>query len=40
MSMRLRFAMFTKDDVNKLKEIRDKYIEHVTKIKKSQEEDN
>ena len=38
--MRLRFAMFTKNDVNKLKERRDKYIEHVTKNKKAQEEDN
>ncbi|NKF07116.1 hypothetical protein J1C67_00025 [Clostridium gasigenes] len=38
--MRLRLAMFTKNDVNKLKDRRDEYIEHVTKNKQAQEEDN
>ena len=38
--MRLRFAMFTKNDVNKLKDRRDEYIEHVTKNKQAQEKDN
>jgi hypothetical protein len=37
--MRLRFAMFTKNDVNKLKDRRDKYIEQITKNKQGQEVD-
>jgi len=35
--MRLRFANFTKEDVHKLKDRRDKYIEHLTKNKLAQE---